>query len=124
MALIRLDPNELILFIPRFERNNHKDPLTVHIKYVSAVCRDEYLRRMGLELKDAGTDLRKLEITRAHDKEMFCKQIVKIDNYVNADGSPIEDVAVFYESIDWALRSELLGAMEDQATLTAGQRKN
>lgn len=124
MALIRLDPKDTIEYIPRFDRKNGKDPLIVHMKFVPAVLRDTYLRNMGRELQNAGTDLEKSEISKAHDKNMFVAQIPKVENFFDAVGSPIDDVGVFYESIDYELRAELIDAMCSQSELTKGQRKN
>lgn len=123
MALIRFDKDKIVPYIPIQERRE-KDPLVVHIKYVPAVVHDEYFMRLGLDLENVMDPEQKAKISQSHDKSMFVKQVAKVENFLGDDGNPIDDIAEFYDSIDYSLRQELLIAMRDQGRLTRGQRKN
>jgi hypothetical protein len=124
MALIRLDPKTIIAYIPRFERNNIVDPLVVNLHYVSASRFDDYLNKMGRELREVSLEHERIAVHKAHDKNFFLSEIESVENFNDADGSAIVDIGVFYDSIDSELRAELIEAMKNQALLTEGQRKN
>lgn len=124
MALIKLNKDQAIPYVPLFDRKNTKDPLTVYIKYVPAVLHDEFFSKLQNQVSEVTNLMARAEISQAHDKEMFIKQVVKVENFTDQDGKKIDDMSVFYDSIDNNLRSEIIAAMVSQSILTAGQRKN
>lgn len=123
MALIKLNPNVPVPFIPGFDRKNFKDPLTVHIKFTPAVILDDYISKTARELSEARNNDERDQIGKANDREMFLKQIVKVENFI-IEGKLEENVELFYESIDADLRREIVMAIKNQSMLTEGQRKN
>lgn len=124
MALIQVDPDKAIEYVPVFDRGNKEDPLIVHIKFVSSLVYEEYLRDLQNEGKGITDDKKRVEITKAHDENMFMKQVVKVENFLDSDGNQVKDVKLFYQSIDYQLKMEILHAMISTAELTKGQRKN
>jgi hypothetical protein len=124
MALIQIDPEKAVEYVPVFDRLNKKNPLIVHIKYVPSLVYEEYLRELQTEGKGVTDEKKRLEISKAHDENMFLKQVVKVENFLDSDGNQVTDVKVFYKSIDHQLKMELIHAMVNTAELTAGQRKN
>ena len=95
MALIQVDPDKAIEYVPVFDRGNKKDPLIVHIKFVSSLVYEEYLRDLQNEGKGITDDKKRVEITKAHDENMFMKQVVKVENFLDSDGNQVKDVKLF-----------------------------
>lgn len=124
MALIKLNKDELVPYVPFFDRKNDTDPLTCHIKYVSAVDYDSIIQQFGFLVKDVQSAERRVEIKNGNDKDVFLNHVKKVDNFLDDKGEPVSSVSEFYDSIDTNLREEILGAMSNQALLTKGQRKN
>lgn len=124
MALIRFTKNQVIPYIPKFDRKTKDKPLTIYIKYVPAGLYDEYMLSMGDAMVDVKDTIERRKISKEHDKNIFVNQIEKIENFFDEGGKPINDVCIFYDSIDYNLRSEILDAMMSQAVLTEHQRKN
>lgn len=122
MAWIEQDPNAEIPYIPRFDRDS-KQPLTIYVKYMTALTHDEYMIAMGREKADKTMDVELLEIQKRHDKNMFLKHIVKVDNAIGKDGKPMT-VEAFYNNVDVITRREIIAVMSNYSTLTESQRKN
>jgi len=124
MALILLDPDKIIDYVPDFDRKNIVDPLIIRCKYVP--------RKLSLEFNDiiaramqGVTDLHKrVEIERACNKEQFIKQVVEVKNFTDEEGKSVSDPGIFYDSVDSILIFEIMDAMVTQSKLTEGQRKN
>jgi len=124
MALILLDPDKIVDYVPEFDRKNTEDPLIIRCKYVP--------RKLSLEFNDViarawgnVTDTHKrIEIERACNRDQFIKQVVEVKNFIDGGGKEIIDPGVFYDSVDATLIFEIMDAMVTQSKLTGGQRKN
>lgn len=122
MAWIEQDPNAEIPYIPRFDRKSEK-PLTLHIKYMNYVTHNEYMEALGREKADKTMEVELLQIQKKHDKNMFLKHVVRIENAEKADGKPMS-VEEFYNNIDVLTYREIIAAISNYSTLTESQRKN
>lgn len=123
MALIQLDPNEIIDFIPQRFRGE-KEPLIVRCKYVNRSLFLQYTDRMAERMRGVEIENR-LAIERLVNKEQFQEQVVEVLNYYAPDGkTPITDPGEFYEKEDAELIGEVLDAMMRKAELLKGQAKN
>jgi hypothetical protein len=122
MALIKLDPNKTIPYIPAVERTSSK-PLTVHLKFVNRKLYLEFTDRLSKELLSVDDPQIRLKINRAHDKENLVNQIVKIENFLDENGNQITNIEDFVDSIDAATGHELVQAMQNQTLLLDGQKK-
>jgi len=123
MALIQLNKDKPVSYVPISQRGV-EDPLTVWIKYVPAVLHDEYFSRLQIEVGNIASEEKKAQASAAHDKAMFLGQVTKVENFLDDDGNQINDVGVFYDSIDITLRKEIITVMVSHSLLTKGQRKN
>lgn len=124
MALILLDPDKIVDYVPEFDRKNTEDPLIIRCKYVP--------RKLSLEFNDViaramqgVTDLHKrVQIERSCNKDQFMKQVSEVKNFTGPDGKKTSDSGIFYDSVDATLIFEIMDAMVTQSKLTEGQRKN
>jgi hypothetical protein len=124
MALIQLDPDKIIDYVPEFDRANTTDPLIIRCKYVPRKLALEYADIIARSFDGVMDQQKRIQIERACNKDQFCKQVVEIVNYTAEGGGPITDPAEFYDSVDGTLIFEILDAMVTQSKLTEGQRKN
>lgn len=125
MALIRLDPDAAIDYIPVFDRDNVIDPLIIKCRYVPRKLHLEFTDVLSRSLEGITDRQKRVDIQRACDRDQFCKQVIEIKNYFEADGkTPIADPGTFYDSVDGDLVFEIIEAITTQSKLTEGQRKN
>ena len=125
MALIRIDPDAINEYVPIAERKNTKDPLYIKCKFVPHRMAVEFNRIIIRAFGDERDRQRREEIEDTCNRDQFLRQVTGVVNFLDTDGkTPITDVGIFYDSVDGILMNELLSAILDQGTLTAGQRKN
>ncbi len=124
MAIIGFKPGTVIPYVPVAERGNDKDPCTVHIKYVANPQTQDYAVRLTRATK--GATSQDIAVAQSLDlqKQQFCENVVKVENYKLLDGTEVTTAAELYENADPGLIKEILVAMESVALLTKGQRKN
>jgi hypothetical protein len=124
MALIQLDPDKIIDYVPLFDRKNTKDPLIVRCKYVPRKLSVAFSDVIARAIQEVSDRQKRVDIQRACDKEQFCKQVVEIKNFFDDELNEITDPAIFYDMVDTNLIFEILEAMVNQSILTEGQLKN
>jgi hypothetical protein len=124
MALTELDPDKAVEYIPLFDRKNTENPLIIHIKYTSSKVYEGFLNDLAREAKTATNEESRVKINMAHDRSVFLKQVVKVENFLDSEGKEIKDVGRFYDAIDFHLKNEILETMISMGRLEEGQRKN
>lgn len=131
MALITLDPNELYDYIPRFDRDNHKDPFSVKIKYVSHGEYKSFLVRQVREAESVDDPEKRALIYESGDMRFFAEHIKGFENWEICPSikkrqreEKLTDAELFYLYEDKALVTEVNSAITSASILTEGQRKN
>ena len=123
MALIILDPDQIIEYIPVSQRKEEA-PVTICCKYINRAQFLKYTDKIAHRLRGKSDPEERLEIQRECDREQFCRQVVEVRNVTDAAGNEVTDPGEFYDSVDAELIYEIQDALGRQATLTEGQRKN
>jgi len=123
MALIHLDKDEEIPFIPESEKKTDK-PLTIYVKYMPHSVYSDYMSEMHDELNKNKSEINSRAIVARHDKKLFFKQVTRVENYLDSNGNQITDLVKFYEQIDFGLHAEIIATIKSHARLSEIQRKN
>jgi len=124
MALIILDENEIIDYVPVRERGE-ENPLIIRCKYVNRALALQFSDRIAERWKGVTGMEQRLKIERVVNREQFGEQVVEIKNFYDSDEETmITDPLIFYDKVDGDLVAEILDAMMSQAELTKGQSKN
>jgi hypothetical protein len=123
MAIVGLMPGTEIPYIPLSERENEKDPCTIHIKYVSNSKVRDYSTQLTKSMKNVKDPDRINEISMDMERQQFVENVTKVENYPVGDRM-VTTGAELYEVADRALIVEIIRTMESVRLLTAGQRKN
>jgi hypothetical protein len=124
MAIIGLKPGAVIPYIPIAERGNETDPCIIHIKYLSNPQVRDYAVRITKATKNTTSPESAVEKGLDVQRQQFIENVVKVENYTQADGTQILTAEQLYDAGDQALIREITQAMESIALLTNGQRKN
>jgi hypothetical protein len=127
MALITLDPETIIEYIPKFERDNANsiDPLIVKLRYMPHKKYLDYLSAMTREMSTTSDPERQTRISKSHDRKMFCEHVIGFENWNKLDGTKEDDdPGAFYDRNDKELIYEIQSAIQDSGKLTEFQRKN
>lgn len=125
MALITLDPETINEYIPEFDRENSVDPLIIKMRYMPHKKYLEYITMMTREMGTTNDTEKQSQISRAHDRKMFCDHVVGFENWLKLDGTKEpDDPGAFYDRNDKGLIYEIQTAIQESGVLSKGQRKN
>lgn len=126
MARIVYDSEDIIEFIPEDDRGD-ENPLVVKMTFVPYGKVKVYSEMISRRSKGVRNQAKLAEIQRDIQKKQFTDNVKEIENFfVIKDKKKVEikDPGEFYEKAPADLIYEIIGAMEDSAKLTEGQREN
>lgn len=126
MAIITLDSEDEIEFIPEQERGE-ENPCIIKMRFCPYGRVKKYSAMIGHRSKGVRNQDKLAEIQRGVQKQQFIDNVVGIENFFVIKGgkkTPVTDVTEFYEKAPTDLIYEIIGAMEDNARLTEGQKEN
>ncbi len=121
MAIVVFDPDEVIDYIPKQERNSD-NPCVIKMKYVPYGKVGKYANIIAQKSRGKLPD-GVLEVQHEVQKQQFCDNVVEVENFF-VGTKPVKDPSDFYELAPATLIYEIIGAMESHARLSEGQRKN
>jgi len=112
-------------YIPKFERENSKDPLIVKLKFMNHAEYIEYISVMTREMGTTTDPEKQSRISKAHDRKKFIEHVVGFENWNKLDGTKEKnDAGAFYDRNETNLIYEIQSAYREVSVLTDGQRKN
>jgi hypothetical protein len=124
MAIVSLDPEKVLEYIPLSERGV-ENPCIIGITFVPYAKVKEYSRMIAEQSQNSLQDARKvMSAGLIVQKKQFCEHVKYVKNYTGPDGEEVKTAAELYECADSELIMELLKAMESTEKLSEGQRKN
>ena len=121
MAIIGLDPDEAIEYIPECERESD-DPCIINIKFVSYGKVKKYADMITRKSKGVRDTSKLAEVQAEIQLKQFCDNVESISGF-SVKGKEITGPEEFYDLAPATLIYEIIGAMEDSAKLTEGQKK-
>lgn len=123
MAIISFDPDVTVKYVPKVDRKNidEKDVFYVDMKFVTQSKVGTY--RSMISRRSEGEKLSVIaDVMRDVQKKQFIENITGVHNHSVGD-KETKTSEELYKNGDSGLIEELLKAMEDFSTLSAGQKK-
>lgn len=124
MAIIGFSRGQEVEFIPAYSGNRDSaEPCTIGIKYVPYEAVLSYSRQITSQTRNLKDQSKAIEVSQAVQKKQFIENVTSVTGF-NVGERAITTAAELWEVAPTDLISEIIGAMEDSAKLSEGQRKN
>ncbi|HHL40893.1 MAG TPA: hypothetical protein ENJ37_10340 [Deltaproteobacteria bacterium] len=124
MAIISFDPDTIIEYVPEYGGNRDSDePCVVRLRFVPYSRVQHYSRILAARTGGVSDPLKAAEAGQAVQRRQFVENVEQVSGYY-IGGREVTDPAEFYDTADTELVLEIVAAMESQARLSEGQRKN
>jgi hypothetical protein len=124
MAIISLDPDVVIDYIPEYGGNKESDkPCIVRMRPLTYAQGQEMERRVLSQLKGAYSAAKENKVRQGEQKKVIVKHVESLENYFVGDKS-VADAQTFYNCADVTLLVEILEALMSNSKLSEGQLKN
>lgn len=124
MAIVSFDKESVIDYIPEYGGNRESlDPCIVSLKFVPYSRVQEYSRLLAAKTRGIADQVRATELTHQVQRKQFIENVEAVHGYYVGERR-VTDPGEFYDTADTDLVVEVIRAMESNAKLTEGQRKN